>query len=155
MNWMRSASVTVRFAVRKLLPGFISSHVLPRVSGSTSELGRNLSVAVMGGFLTTRQVLDCGCPQVRIVWVGRVEVEPVDDVAVALGYRGAEAIRFCDDCERVQHLVVDQVSHLFPAVGGVAARQRVESGPEVAPPMQLQDRVVRGGASVERDLFLD
>src|SRR5690242_20222523 len=47
MNWSRSASVTVRLAVAKAEPSVISSQVLPRTRGSTSEDGTNGWVAVM------------------------------------------------------------------------------------------------------------
>src|SRR3954468_1293279 len=48
MNWIRSASVTVRLAVAKTDPSVISSHVRPRTRGSTSEDGTNGWVVVIG-----------------------------------------------------------------------------------------------------------
>src|SRR4051794_10551104 len=49
MNWIRSASVTVRFAVAKTEPSAISSQVRPRTSGSTSDDGTTGWVVVMSG----------------------------------------------------------------------------------------------------------
>src|SRR3954449_2286222 len=49
MNWIRSASVTVRFAVAKTEPSVISSQVRPRTSGSTSDDGTKGWVVVMSG----------------------------------------------------------------------------------------------------------
>src|SRR4051794_41055288 len=171
MNWIRSASVTVRFAVAKTEPSAISSQVRPRTSGSTSDDGTKGWVVVMsglprwcagwsgpgfpghpgsaagGGASAPRrgrrgppprkssassgwsrspgagpgEVVDGRLPQPRVVLVGGVEREVVDDVAEAVPDCRTEPVGLGDDGEGREDLVVDEVAHLPPPLGVVGA----------------------------------
>ena len=79
-----------------------------------------------------------------------VDVEPVDESPEPGRHPGPDGVELADHGEGPEHLVVDERRHVVP---GTPLRERVELPLQVPPPVELQDRLVGGGGSIEGELF--
>ena len=77
--------------------------------------------------------------------------DAVAQVTEPLGQHTRDVVGWRHHCERIEHLVGDQLTHRHPLA---ALRHRVELLADLAPAVQLEHAAVSGRRAVERDLLL-